>query len=244
MSFTGEHGLRRFRRVLGTPLSRGSQRLESCLRRAGMSAFAPLTPLRLDTPPVLETSQDFGRDGQTSRRGYSCKYSEIATRSLSIPREQKPRPKKLIVSCEKPRLSRYGCFASNPLRSKPSGAFADGSIDIVEFKELKNPLVPKKIELEQQIAVLEKSKGNRLEPLRNWILEANQAEKVVSKDNWLEMKSLLQKVGSNRLLRAQTLTVSFKKPFDSLAETTLAVRSTTDVFSQSSKWWSLGGSNS
>jgi hypothetical protein len=115
--------------------------------------------------------------------------------------------------------------------------FADGSIDIVEFKELKNPLVPKKIELEQQIAVLEKSKGNRLEPLRNWILEANQAEKVVSKDNWLEMKSLLQKVGSNRLLRAQTLTVSFKKPFDSLAETTLAVRSTTDVFSQSSKWW-------
>jgi len=95
----------------------------------------------------------------------------------------------------------------------------------------------KKIELEQQIAVLEKSKGNRLEPLRNWILEANQAEKVVSKDNWLEMKSLLQKVGSNRLLRAQTLTVSFKKPFDSLAETTLAVRSTTDVFSQSSKWW-------
>jgi len=84
---------------------------------------------------------------------------------------------------------------------------------------------------------LEKSKGNRLEPLRNWILEANQAEKVVSKDNWLEMKSLLQKVGSNRLLRAQTLTVSFKKPFDSLAETTLAVRSTTDVFSQSSKWW-------
>jgi hypothetical protein len=42
-----------------------------------------------------------------------------------------------------------------------------------------------------------------------------------------------------RLLRAQTLTVSFKKPFDSLAETTLAVRSTTDVFSQSSKWWCL-----
>jgi len=42
-----------------------------------------------------------------------------------------------------------------------------------------------------------------------------------------------------RLLRAQTLTVTFKTPFDSLAETTLAVRSTTDVSSQISKWWCL-----
>jgi hypothetical protein len=51
------------------------------------------------------------------------------------------------------------------------------------------------------------------------------------------MKSFLQKVGSNRLLRAQTLTVSFKKPFDLLAETNLAVRNTTDVSAQSSDWW-------
>jgi len=42
------------------------------------------------------------------------------------------------------------------------------------------------------------------------------------------MKSFLQKVGSNRILRAQTLTVSFIKPWDSLAETHLAVRSTAD----------------
>jgi hypothetical protein len=117
--------------------------------------------------------------------------------------------------------------------------FTDGSIGIEEFKELKNPLVPKKIELEQQIVALEKSKANRLEPLRSWILQANQAEKGVSNDNWLEMKSLLQTVGSNRLLRAQTLTVSFKKPFDSLAESTVAVRSTNDVSEQSSIWWGL-----
>jgi len=40
-------------------------------------------------------------------------------------------------------------------------------------------------------------------------------------------------------LRAQTLTVSFKKPFDCLAETNLAVRSTNDVSAQSSDWWCL-----
>jgi hypothetical protein len=40
-----------------------------------------------------------------------------------------------------------------------------------------------------------------------------------------------------RLLRAQTLTVTFKKPFNSLAETVIAVRSTNDFSEQSSKWW-------
>jgi site-specific DNA recombinase len=118
-----------------------------------------------------------------------------------------------------------------------NNGFAEGSIDIAEFKELKNPLVPQKADLEEQISVLERSKANRLEPLRKWVLEANTATIPVSNDNWLEMKSFLENIGSNRLLRAQTLTVTFKTPFDSLAETTLAVRSTTDVFSQSSKWW-------
>jgi len=65
--------------------------------------------------------------------------------------------------------------------------------------------------------------------LKNWILLANKAEKWVSDENWLEMKSFLKKVGSNRLLRAQTLTVSFKKPWNLLAETVIAVRNTEDV---------------
>jgi transposase-like protein len=116
-------------------------------------------------------------------------------------------------------------------------AFANGALDIAEFKELKNPVVPRKAELEQELVALEKSRANRLEPLKNWVLEANQAEKWASEDNWLEMKSFLQKVGSNRLLRSQTLTVAFKKPACLLAETNLAVRCTTDVSAQSSIWW-------
>jgi hypothetical protein len=113
----------------------------------------------------------------------------------------------------------------------------EGSIDILEFKELKNPLVPLKADLEQQIVALEGSKLKRLEPLRKWILEANTAQNAVILDDWLEMKSFLQKHGSNRLLRAQTLTVSFKKPFDSLAETVVAVRDLADENSRCSRWW-------
>lgn len=83
----------------------------------------------------------------------------------------------------------------------------------------------------------------RVEPLRNWILEANQAENLISGENGLEMKSFLKNVGSNRHLRAPTLNVSFKKPWNLLAETTLAVRGTNDVSEQSSRWWSRGESN-
>ena len=118
-----------------------------------------------------------------------------------------------------------------------NNGFADGSLDIQEFKEMKNPLVLRKVELEQRLTALEKRKLNRLEPVRNWVFEANQAEKWVSEENWLEMKSFLKKVGSNRLLRAQTLTVFFKTPWKFLAETTLAARSAADVFSQNAKWW-------
>jgi hypothetical protein len=73
--------------------------------------------------------------------------------------------------------------------------------------------------------------------LRNFILEANQAEKWVKEENWLEMKSFLKKVGMNRLLRAQTLTVSFTKPASLLAATNTAVLSTEDVSARNSKWW-------
>jgi hypothetical protein len=93
--------------------------------------------------------------------------------------------------------------------------------------------------LDQKISALEKSTANRLEPLKKWIFEANQAEKWVAIDNWVEMKSFLQNVGSNRLLRAQTLTVSFTNPWISLAETNIAVRSTEHVSARNSEWWCL-----
>src|SRR5260221_7529293 len=56
------------------------------------------------------------------------------------------------------------------LRSKIdriNNGFADGSLDIQEFKEMKNPLVLRKVELEQLIATLEARRSNRLEPVRN-----------------------------------------------------------------------------
>jgi len=135
------------------------------------------------------------------------------------------------------KLNHFPVWSAWLLIAQINNGFTEGSIDIAEFKELKNPLMIQKTDLEQQIVAFERSKLNRLEPLRNWVLEANQAQNGVISDNWLEMKSFLQKTGSNRLLRAQTLTVSFKKPFDLLAETVLSVRDLSDEPSRCSRWW-------
>jgi site-specific DNA recombinase len=122
-------------------------------------------------------------------------------------------------------------------------AFADGSLEMEEFKEMKNPLVPIKTGLEQKLTGLERSKANRLEPLKNFIFEANQASKWVKEENWQEMRAYLKKHGSNRILRAQTLTVTFKKPASLLAETVLDVQRTESVSSQCSRWWRRGELN-
>ena len=120
-----------------------------------------------------------------------------------------------------------------------NNAFAEGSLDIDEFKELKNPLVPQRVTIEQEVIALEANQANRLEPLRSWILEANQANQMVAEENWFKMKSFLKHVGSNRHLRAQTLTVSFKSPWNFLAETNLAVCATASISEATSLWWSL-----
>jgi site-specific DNA recombinase len=122
-------------------------------------------------------------------------------------------------------------------------AFTEGTLNIDEFKEMKNPLVPQRVEIEQKIIALQTSKADRLEPLRNWISEANEAQIWAAEENWSKMKSFLLKVGSNRLLRSQTLRVSFKKPWDFLAETNLAVSATASVVEQNSVWWRRGELN-
>jgi hypothetical protein len=103
-------------------------------------------------------------------------------------------------------------------------AFAEGTLGTEEFRELKNPLIPQKIELERQIVGFEDAKANWLEPMRNWIIEANTGAKWLSEENYPEMKSFLKKVGSNRLLQGKKLTVSFPEPWNLLAKTVSSAR--------------------
>ena len=128
--------------------------------------------------------------------------------------------------------------ALRPKIDRLNAAFTDGSIDLAELKEMKNPLVARKVQIEAEIASVEKSHGNRVEPVRNWIFEANSGKKMLSEDNLGEMKSFLQKVGLNRV-RDQTLTVTFRKPWDSLAQTVESSFGDNEYPHGSEKWWAL-----
>lgn len=122
-------------------------------------------------------------------------------------------------------------------------AFTEGGLELPEFKELKNPLIVHKADLEAKLAKVQRAGVSPIEPLKNLVIEANQAQNWVSENNWLEMKSFLQKVGLNRLVRSQTLTVSFKKHWISLAETTVATQRAASDAERNSRWWSRQESN-
>lgn len=121
--------------------------------------------------------------------------------------------------------------------------FADGNLDVTEFKEMKNPLVSAKKEIEQQLTQVQMTKANRLEPLKQWILAANTANSLASAEKPEEMKSFLMRVGSNRLLQGKKLSVEFTKPWNLLAETNIAASRGEEFFPEPSRWWSRGDSN-
>jgi hypothetical protein len=58
-------------------------------------------------------------------------------------------------------------------------------------------------------------KGNNwIEPLKNCILTANYAEKLASSNDFDEIKSFVEKIGTNRRLLDRKLIFDFVRPFD------------------------------
>ena len=82
-----------------------------------------------------------------------------------------------------------------------------------------------------------------LELMRNWIIEANQAENLIKQENLSGMKDFLADIGSNRRLAAGMLLAEFKMPWNFLAETNAEGRSPEATSSANLKWWTRPGSN-
>jgi hypothetical protein len=55
-------------------------------------------------------------------------------------------------------------------------------------------------------------------PLREWINLACSAEKLASSEDFYEIKSLVEKIGTNRRLLDRNVLLDFKKPFDLIPE--------------------------
>ena len=82
--------------------------------------------------------------------------------------------------------------------------------------------------------------------MRNWIIEANQAENLIKQENLSEMKDFLVSIGSNRRVTAGMLLAEFKMPWRDLAETGARARTFGAGkvnLSSNSELWTLADSN-
>ena len=98
--------------------------------------------------------------------------------------------------------------------------------------------------LEEKLSDFERKGNHWLELVRNWILQANQAENLSKQENPSRMRDFLVSIGSNRRLSAGMLLAEFKAPWNFLAETNAEGRSPEATSSANQIWWTRRESNS
>ena len=125
-------------------------------------------------------------------------------------------------------------------------AYLAEALELAEFQQKKNALTSEKKTLEEKLSDFER-KGNRwFELTRNWILEANQAKNLALQEDFSGMKNFLKKIGLNRQISQQKLSITFKKPFNFLAKMPAEARGEGEdeaEHSSNSIWWTRGDSN-
>ncbi len=90
-----------------------------------------------------------------------------------------------------------------------------------EYAKKKAEILNQKIQLEQELDTLD-AKGFRwLEPMREFMLQAKQAQKVTLQGNYEELSNFLKTIGSNAQLRERKVEIQFKIPFQLLHKTRL-----------------------
>jgi len=93
-------------------------------------------------------------------------------------------------------------------------AFLDGSIEKETYLVKKDELIKTKTDLNKRKSDFGRKGNNWIEPLRNWINTAHHAEKLALSNDFYEIKSLAEKIGTNRRLLSQKTEFEFVRPYD------------------------------
>lgn len=96
-------------------------------------------------------------------------------------------------------------------------SYLDQVITREEYLKKKNDLISQKKSFEEKIVNLNKNRNDWLEPMRQWVLSALQAEKIASSQNLEEKAQFLRNMGSNLVLTDQKLDSHLQKPWSFLA---------------------------
>ena len=134
-------------------------------------------------------------------------------------------------------------------------SFLEGIIEKEIYLKTKDELIRTKTDLLQKKDSFRRKGDNRLQPLKEWIIEASSVDKIVddarmgaSSKNMEEIKLFFEKIGSNRRLMDREIVFDWKEPWNLLAfsdDDLLGAypdyaRSAREKFSknqQSSMWW-------
>jgi len=93
-------------------------------------------------------------------------------------------------------------------------AYLDGTIEKEIYLVKKDELIQNKTALLEKKDDFGRKGNNWIEPLRNWIKDAHHAEKLASSNDFDEIKSFAEKIGTNRRLLDRKLIFDFARPFD------------------------------
>jgi len=93
-------------------------------------------------------------------------------------------------------------------------AYLDGTIDKETYLVKKDELIQNKTALLEKRDDFGRKGNNWIEPLREWINDTHHAEKLASSNDFDEIKSFAEKIGTNRRLLDRKLIFDFAQPFD------------------------------
>jgi hypothetical protein len=93
-------------------------------------------------------------------------------------------------------------------------AFLDGSIEKETYLVKKDELIKTKTDFNQKKSIFGRKGNNWVEPLRNWIKDAHHAEKLAFSKDFMEIKSFVEKIGTNRQLLDKKILFAFQLPWD------------------------------
>jgi len=115
-------------------------------------------------------------------------------------------------------------------------AHLEGVISKVEYAAKKQKILNEKVEISEKLSDFERKGNHWLEPAKNFILAAKQAEIIALQENFSEKKNFLKKIGSNRILREREVSVIAEMPWKILANLSAEARSAEAATSQHTIW--------
>ncbi len=97
-------------------------------------------------------------------------------------------------------------------------AYIDSEIPKESYFVKKETLLKQKVSLANDLEDFGRTGKNWLEPLRQWIVDANQAEKLSQGESFGEMKAFVQKIGTNPVLLDKSISFQLAEPWEFVAD--------------------------